>query len=359
MLIPRNSGGRGRTPRPRLPIRRVSVGIPKEASASGELRLRVLLVEDDKAVAESTKRLLELEGFVVTCAFDGKAGLAKALSGSDNVILLDRMLPGLSGDQVIERLRTSGKSTPVIMLTGFPDYGSALRAGRFDVSAYLVKSAITGAELSASIRKAAAKAVTLGAGEAKAQLFAPHQGTSTRSFSELSAFVWSDDIQPDGLMCVLARVLSARDLTFTEFLAASKSLHLLNRKAHLPFDVALSTLRDWLSPAAVCCPLDPSLEALLTSLEAAGADSSKATIALVNAKGRSTDLIDHRIALAHPTPNQCRRAVVMRRAVFELLRPHEQIRQIAYRLGYSDHGNFDHDFMDFFSLSPRRFRRLV
>ena len=58
------------------------------------------------------------------------------------------------------------------------------------------------------------------------------------------------------------------------------------------------------------------------------------------------------------TFRQCSRAVVMRRAVLELLTPHEHVRQIAYRLGYSEHGNFDHHFHGFFGMTPKELRRL-
>jgi AraC-like DNA-binding protein len=49
----------------------------------------------------------------------------------------------------------------------------------------------------------------------------------------------------------------------------------------------------------------------------------------------------------------------MRRAVLELVTTHEYVSQIAYAVGYSDHGNFDHDFKAFFGISPRAFRRLL
>lgn len=114
MLTPRDGVERTRTSRPRLPIGRRIVEKHQKVHGARGRQVRVLLVEGDEPVPESTRRLLELEGLVVSCAFDGQAGLAKALSGSDDVILLDRMLPGLSGDDLLERLRANGSSTSLV-----------------------------------------------------------------------------------------------------------------------------------------------------------------------------------------------------------------------------------------------------
>ena len=302
-----------------------------------------------------------MEGFQVDCAFDGESGLARALSRCHDVILLDRMLPDLSGDVVLERLRTNGKSTPVLILTGFPDYQSALHAGRFNVSDYLVKSAITGADLAASIRNATAQAAVPGGMiiETKSRLFSAYGGTTSRSFSDLVLHIRSDEVKSSKLSHRLSLTISARDLTFAEFLATSKSLNLLNRKADLPFHVALSTLHDWLDPASTARSLSPRLKELLAHLEAAGRDWPRICASdceAVHKKNHAPS--DQGTDPATPTFHQCKKAVVMRRAVLELFSPNEQIRQIAYRLGYSDHGNFDHEFRAFFAVSPTAFRRL-
>ena len=58
------------------------------------------------------------------------------------------------------------------------------------------------------------------------------------------------------------------------------------------------------------------------------------------------------------TYNRCRRAFLMRKAAMDIASDHDHVRQIAYRLGYSDAANFDHDFRGFFGLTPTVFRRL-
>ena len=354
------NGPLDRTTRPRLPIGPEAVEVRRIVPAAEGRKVRVLFVEDDEAVAESTRRLLELEGFEVACAFNGKAGVAKALAGVYDVILLHRVLPDLFGDDVIERLRTDGNSTPIVIITGFPDYESALHAGRFNVSDYLVKSAITGVDLAASIRKATAQTVVAGPTSVeKRPLFSAYGGKTSRTFSDLVQYVRRDELSSSDLCRHLARTISAGDLTFAEFLATSKSIHLLHLKADLPFHVALSTLHDWLDPALTARPLDCRLEELLARIEAATANCPKLHIADITVglvgNGQAELFTDP----TNPTFHQCKKGVVMRRAARELIGPHEQIRQIAYRLGYSDHGNFDHDFFGFFGVSPRRFRQLL
>src|SRR5688572_10059582 len=68
-------------------------------------------------MAEGLRYNLELEGFVVQVANDGKAGLARAREGKAALILLDLMLPGLPGLEVLHQLREAGMRTPVIVLT--------------------------------------------------------------------------------------------------------------------------------------------------------------------------------------------------------------------------------------------------
>ena len=82
--------------------------------ATGEL---ILVVEDQKDMADGLKYNLELEGFEVELAEDGETGLAKATDGAPSLVLLDLMLPKMSGLDVLRRLRQEGNPTPVIILT--------------------------------------------------------------------------------------------------------------------------------------------------------------------------------------------------------------------------------------------------
>ncbi|MFT5789322.1 MAG: two-component system response regulator CpxR [Shewanella sp.] len=81
---------------------------------------RILLIDDDLGLSELLAQLLELEGFELTLAHDGQAGLDLALQQSFDLILLDVMLPKLNGFEVLRALRTK-KQTPVLMLTARGD----------------------------------------------------------------------------------------------------------------------------------------------------------------------------------------------------------------------------------------------
>ena len=79
--------------------------------------MRVLLVEDESRLAETVRRGLVAEGFVVDIEHDGLDGLAAACAGNFDVVVLDIMLPGLSGYQVLRELRAREVWTPVLMLS--------------------------------------------------------------------------------------------------------------------------------------------------------------------------------------------------------------------------------------------------
>ena len=77
---------------------------------------RILLVEDEEKLARMVELELKYEGYSVEKAFDGRKGLELALSGAFDLVLLDIMLPQLSGMEVLRRLRRESQ-VPVIMLT--------------------------------------------------------------------------------------------------------------------------------------------------------------------------------------------------------------------------------------------------
>ena len=77
---------------------------------------RILLVEDEEKLARMVEMELKYEGYEVEKAFDGRTGLDRARSGEFDLILLDIMLPQLSGMEVLRRLRRESQ-VPVIMLT--------------------------------------------------------------------------------------------------------------------------------------------------------------------------------------------------------------------------------------------------
>lgn len=82
---------------------------------------KVLIVEDEAKISRFLELELRHEGYEVDTALDGRTGLQKAVEKDIDVIILDIMLPGLSGIEVCRRIRLEGIRTPIIMLTAKDD----------------------------------------------------------------------------------------------------------------------------------------------------------------------------------------------------------------------------------------------
>ena len=79
--------------------------------------MRVLVVEDERALAEAIARGLRREGMAVDVAYDGDTGHEKATVTRYDVVVLDRDLPGMSGDRLCAEIVAAGATTRVLMLT--------------------------------------------------------------------------------------------------------------------------------------------------------------------------------------------------------------------------------------------------
>ena len=104
-----------------------------------QISLKILLIEDDKAMADFLVRGLNEAGNVTDCASNGKDGLFLALGERYDALIVDRMLPGVDGLQVVKMLRAADNQVPIIFLTtmaGIDDRVEGLQAGADD---YLVK----------------------------------------------------------------------------------------------------------------------------------------------------------------------------------------------------------------------------
>ncbi len=133
-------------------IRRVETMVQATTPGSGpaETRVPILLVDDDVELCELLQEFFLPRGFLVESAHDGRKGLARALGGGHDLVLLDVMMPGLDGFEVLRMLRRQSQ-VPVIMLTARTtqeDRVSGLDAGADD---YLPKPFGT-AELLARVR---------------------------------------------------------------------------------------------------------------------------------------------------------------------------------------------------------------
>lgn len=165
--------------------------------------MRILVVEDERTMAELLKKGLEEEHHSVCVATDGWSGLDQAEGSEFDVIVLDVMLPGIDGFEIVRRLRAGKKQTPILMLTArdaVSDIAKGLDAG---VDDYLTKP-FSFVELLARLR-----AIT------------------RRGSAPLSLTLQVGDLILDPLSMGVTRAGCELHLTLTEF----KLLELLMRRA--------------------------------------------------------------------------------------------------------------------------------
>src|SRR5438067_566342 len=87
----------------------------------------ILVIEDSRGYAETLRSNLELEGYEVAVAHTGAEGLDRAKTGHFDLLILDLMLPSLNGFTVLQRLRDSGRQTPVLIMTALGTEDEKLR----------------------------------------------------------------------------------------------------------------------------------------------------------------------------------------------------------------------------------------
>lgn len=116
--------------------------------------LKVLLIEDEKEVAELYRLKLGLDGYSVEIAENGEEGLRKALSEKPELIFLDIKMPGMDGFEVLKHLRASQitKDTPVVILSNFDEQEMIEKGLTLGANEYLIKSQFTPADLSAKAK---------------------------------------------------------------------------------------------------------------------------------------------------------------------------------------------------------------
>lgn len=107
--------------------------------ASPEAAARILIIDDDRAFRVGTRALLTDEGYDVDAAASGDEGLTRLQEERYQLVLLDLKMEGRSGLSVLEELRRSGNTVPVVMLTGYATIDSAVQALKLGADDYLTK----------------------------------------------------------------------------------------------------------------------------------------------------------------------------------------------------------------------------
>jgi len=123
-------------------------------TANKEEEIRVLLIEDEKEVAELYKLKLTLDGYEVTLAESGQEGLDLAFKEAPELIFLDLKMPGMDGFEVLKKLRESPKTkdTPVLILSNFDEQDLIEKGLTLGANEYLIKSQFTPEAISGKVK---------------------------------------------------------------------------------------------------------------------------------------------------------------------------------------------------------------
>jgi DNA-binding response OmpR family regulator len=106
--------------------------------------MKLLLVEDERRLSEALVALLKQHDYQVDAVFDGTTGEQYALAGNYHAIILDIMLPGKNGFDVLRSLRDTGNSTPVLLLTAKAEVGDKITGLDLGADDYLTKPFVAG-----------------------------------------------------------------------------------------------------------------------------------------------------------------------------------------------------------------------
>ncbi len=101
--------------------------------------MEILLVEDDSSVADFIREGLAAAGYKVHWSADGESGLEVASQGQFDVMIVDRMLPGLDGLSLVKQLRAAGKQTPVLILSALGEVDDRIKGLHSGADDYLGK----------------------------------------------------------------------------------------------------------------------------------------------------------------------------------------------------------------------------
>lgn len=110
-------------------------------------KIRVLIIEDDQFLRELSTRKLTQEGFHVDIAIDGNEGLAKIIASKPDVVLLDIILPGLDGFEILKKIRShedsSVKNIAIILLSNLGQESDVAKGEKLGADDYLIKANFT------------------------------------------------------------------------------------------------------------------------------------------------------------------------------------------------------------------------
>lgn len=120
---------------------------------------KVAIVEDDQAISQMYRLKFEAEGYEVETAENGKLGLEMVEKLRPNIILLDLMMPEMTGDQMLEKLRKTdwGKNIKVVILTNMGEQELPPKVKELGVSAVILKADMTPRQVAELVKQQLAK----------------------------------------------------------------------------------------------------------------------------------------------------------------------------------------------------------
>ena len=142
---------------------------------SEPVQQRILVIDDEPGIGLSCRRILEPEGHEVASFVDSQAGLQAALSGEFDLVIVDLMMPGLSGMEILKSIKGAGVSAEVVIITGYSTVESAVEAMKEGAADYLSKP-FTPNELKMVLGKVFARSALIRENVALRQELEVHQG---------------------------------------------------------------------------------------------------------------------------------------------------------------------------------------
>ena len=108
---------------------------------------RILIIEDEESIARVLQLELQFEGYEAEVAHSGTEGLIKYREGGFDLVLLDLMLPGMNGLDVLKRIRATEQATPVILLTAKGEVEDKVKGLDLGANDYVTKPSLPGPPL--------------------------------------------------------------------------------------------------------------------------------------------------------------------------------------------------------------------
>ncbi len=111
----------------------------KPGDASADSKTRILVIDDEEIIHASLRRILVRAGYETASVFSATEGLDRLAAETFELVIVDLMMPGMSGLEFLEALRSGGSHLPVLMVTGYPTIGTAVKALRLGAVDYIAK----------------------------------------------------------------------------------------------------------------------------------------------------------------------------------------------------------------------------